>query len=310
MRLIRSLEYDVLDVFTNIPFSGNPLSIVHIPEDEEDITQAQKQSIAREFNFSETVFLHHIRDGDILQVPATTSTSSLKIDIFDPSSEIPFAGHPTIGTGWILLESCPGRESISLQTKAGLVPVSRDRQARKVRLRVPVDFKFHGTYHDPDIKSSSRLISEDFIRGKEAPEPVASIVKGMSFMLLELAGEDALGRFVPSSRKFTVGREVLGEWEGFTGLYLYTVLLDGKIRARMFEGSIEDPATGSAASTLAVYLAMEKGEGRWEFSITQGVEMGRRSEIEVTVEMGKDSTILSVELVGEAARVMSGKIYV
>ncbi|KAJ8077976.1 hypothetical protein AAF712_005596 [Marasmius tenuissimus] len=308
MRLARSLEYDVLDVFTNTPFSGNPLSIVYIPEDEEDITQAQKQSIAREFNFSETVFLHHIRNGGSLQVPATGSSS--KIDIFDPSSEIPFAGHPTIGTGWILLESCPGLESISLQTKAGLVPVSRDRQARKVRLRVPVDFKCHGAYHDADIKPSSQLISEDFIRGKEAPEPVASIVKGMSFMLLELAGEDALGRFVPSSRKFTVGREVLGEWEGFTGLYLYAVLPDGKIRARMFEGSIEDPATGSAVSTLAVYLAMEKGEGRWEFSITQGVEMGRRSEIEVTVEMGKDSTILSVELVGEAVSVMSGKIYV
>ncbi|KAL0576344.1 hypothetical protein V5O48_005642 [Marasmius crinis-equi] len=301
----RILEYEILDVFTETPFSGNPLAIVWIPRDAEDISQTQKQRIAKEFNLSETVFLHYRAP------PQNDPSISVVIDIFDTTSELPFAGHPTIGAGWRLLESLPGRESILLRTKAGDVPVIRDCGSKgKVRLQVPVDYKFHGLYQDTLVKASSHLTTRDFVNGREGPEPVASVVKGMTFMLLELTSEEALAGFVPTSQKFSAGKEFLGEWEGFTAVYLYVFLPDGSIRTRMFEGSIEDPATGSAASTLAVYLATKKGEGKWTFSVVQGVEIGRRSEIEVYVELDKDTRVLNLGLVGEAVKVMNGRINV
>ncbi|KAF9257972.1 Diaminopimelate epimerase-like protein, partial [Marasmius fiardii PR-910] len=282
----------VLDVFTRVPFLGNPLAIVSIPEGLESesniITADQKQNIAREFNLSETVFLHPNHSNNVFT-----------IDIFEQASELPFAGHPTIGVGWHLLQVFPERESISLRTKAGDIPVHRDRQGR-VRLRVPVDFKFHGAYCDPNIRASKQARPKDFAGIMEAPDPVASIVKGMSFLLVELTTEDAMARFRPSPQRFSVGKEFLGEWEGYTGLYLYVVLHDGRVRTRMFDGLVEDPATGSAASTLVVYLAKKKGEGVWKFSVVQGVEMGRRSDIDVSVKIGHDSAVEGVELAGEA----------
>ncbi|KAG7098300.1 hypothetical protein E1B28_000262 [Marasmius oreades] len=292
-----ALEYDLLDVFTAIPFFGNPLAIFSLPEDPKPITDIQKQSIAREFNLSETAFLH------------PSSNNIFTVDIFDPDSELPFAGHPTIGVGWHLLHAFPERQTIMLRTKAGDIPVHKDRH-EQVRLQIPVDYKFHGLYHDANIRASKRLRPEDFVVSDREADPVASIVRGMSFLLVQLTSEEALARFVPFSEKFSVGKEFLGEWEGYTGLYLYVVLADGTVRTRMFDGLVEDPATGSAASTLAVYLAEKKGEGVWRSAFVQGVEMGRRSDISVSVEIGHEKRVVGVELAGEAVRVMTGRLFI
>ena len=284
------LQFVELDVFTTERFAGNPLAIVHMPREHSDLTHTQKQLIAKEFNLSETVFLHEAADAE----------SPIRIDIFTVNAELPFAGHPTIGTGWYLLSKAPERDVVTLRTKAGDIPVRRD--GSRVRLRVPIDFKVHEPYIHPSLKGLQRKLTDaDCVN---AVEPVASVVKGMTFILLQVASEDALARMQPYPERFQITS--LGEWAGFVGVYAFFERADGVVRTRMFDGMFEDSATGSAASTLAGWLAQKKGHGRWQLDIVQGVEMGRRSEISVAVEVGSDARIQNIELGGAAVEVMEG----
>ncbi|CAA7270430.1 unnamed protein product [Cyclocybe aegerita] len=290
------LPFTTLDVFTDTHFLGNPLAIVRIAKElQSTVSQAQKQTIAREFNLSETVFLH---EGDI--------DAPVRIDIFMANAELPFAGHPTVGSGWFLLSQNPAKETVTLRTKAGDIPVSREANG-KVRLQVPTDFKVHPEYVHPLVKTlQPKLTAADYVNGPDGAEPVASIVKGMTFLLMKLTSEDALARLQPSPERLTVPN--LGEWDGFMGLYAFFERDDGVVRTRMFDGTLEDPATGSAASTLAGYLGLKKGEGVHRISIIQGVEMGRKSEIEVVVDVGAAEEIKKIELAGAAVEVMEGSI--
>lgn len=289
------LRYTTLDVFTTTRFLGNPLAIVHVPRST-TLSQTQKQTIAREFNFSETVFLHEA---------ATDSDSTITVDIFTTTDELPFAGHPSVGSGWYLLSQNPKIETITLRTKAGDIPVHRD--SKGVRLQVPIDFKIHEPFAHPTLKSSQPLLKgEDYVLGAGAAEPTVSIVKGMTFILLQLASEDALGRLQLFPGALSIPPEHLGEWSGFSALYAFVQKQDGSIRTRMMEGTFEDPATGSAASTLGGYLATQKGPGKWMFEMTQGVEIGRRSEIAVVAEVDSTGELVRVELAGSAVEVMEG----
>ncbi|KAF8651383.1 hypothetical protein AX16_004806 [Volvariella volvacea WC 439] len=330
-----ALHYVTLDVFTTTRYQGNPLAIVHVPKNEPALSQEVKQKIAREFNFSETVFLHEELEENGVRRGAE---EAVRIDIFTTHEELPFAGHPTVGSGWYLAWRAlasrsfgtPGGESnqgIRLKTKAGEIPVtaSSERDIIKIRLQVPTDFKIHRSYNPPQLKSvhQTSLIDADYVNGKEGEEALASIVKGMTFSLMELTSEEALGRLRPFPERMTAPG--LGEWEGFVGLYTFWVDKDNiqtqaggevervRVRTRMFDGIEEDPATGSAASTLAGWLAKKRASergvhGRWRFDVVQGVEMGRRSEITVFVEIRDDGEIGKIELEGTAVLVMQGTL--
>ena len=178
-------------------------------------------------------------------------------------------------------------------------------------MQVPVDFKIHPPFTDPRVKGlQSKAKDGDFVGGTATPPPVASIVKGMSFSLVEVVSEEALARLHPYTSAFEGTKQYLGEWEGLLAVYAFFDKGDGVLRTRMFHGTLEDPATGSAASTLAGYLAEKKGAGRWKFEIVQGVEMGRRSEIEVEVEVGEGGSVEKIFLGGGAVEVMEGWISV
>jgi len=291
------LNFTTLDVFTSTQFLGNPLAIVRIPHGFDTLSQSQKQAIAREFNLSETVFLH---EGD--------PDAPITIDIFMTDAELPFAGHPTVGSAWYLLSKYPSKENITLRTKAGDIPVVRG-EGGKVQLQVPTNFKIHPSHAHPRVKVlQSHLEAADYINGADGPEPVASIVVGMTFMLLQLTSEDAIARLQATPERLSVPD--IGEWGSFVGLYAFYEREDGVVRTRMFDGALEDPATGSAASTLAGWLAKKRGQGRHKISILQGVEMGRTSEIEVVVDVGKDGDILKIQLRGAAVEVMEGSILI
>ncbi|KAK1236507.1 hypothetical protein PQX77_000246, partial [Marasmius sp. AFHP31] len=177
------LQYFVYDVFTNIAFQGNPLAIVRVPATA-SVTQEQKQVIAREFNFSETTFVHEDSDPQAQTV--------FRTDIFTPYRELPFAGHPTIGTSFHLLSHRPNISDITLQIKAGDTPASRSGNGGTVHLQVPVDFKDHASLEvDQLLAHQARLARDDLKDGHLTP--IASIVKGMTFFLLELNSVDALG---------------------------------------------------------------------------------------------------------------------
>jgi PhzF family phenazine biosynthesis protein len=301
------VKFTTLDVFTSTPYRGNPLAIIHLPENTPDLPQAQKQLIAREFNLSETVFLHEksksTASNDLGQEPVV-------IDIFTPTAELPFAGHPTIGTSWYLLsQSHESPTATTLRTKAGDIPVLADPQANRVRAQVPLDFKIHPSYLHPDVKpAQAALTAGDYTNGLSGPEAVVSVVKGMTFMFVQLTSEDALARLQPFPRRVVMPSGYLGEWNGFVAVYAFYEREDGVVRTRMFDGTFEDPATGSAACTLAGWLVEKGGPGKRRVEIVQGVEMGRRSEIGVVVEVGRDGKVEKVELEGTAVTVMTGWI--
>ncbi|KAJ7444538.1 hypothetical protein B0H11DRAFT_2341933 [Mycena galericulata] len=278
-----ALRFTKLDVFTSTPFVGNPLAIVHVPSTVR-LAQTEKQLIAREFNLSETVF-HHEQD-------TIDSATPVVIDIFTTTEELPFAGHPTVGSGFYLLSRAPHLDSVILRTKAGDIPVTRTPGG--ARLQVPIDFKIHASLSISAVK---------------AAQACASIVKGMTFLLVAVASEDALARMQPYPTRLTIpdAPAVLGEWgRGFAGIYVFYERDDGVVRTRMFDGVLEDPATGSAASTLGGWIAVRRGPGVHTIEIVQGVEMGRRSEIKVVVDVGADGVIKSMVLEGAAVKVMEG----
>ena len=295
MSTCTKLHFTTLDVFTSIRFSGNPLAIVHVPKDLKNVlSQTQKQTIAREFNLSETVFMHEGNpDGPIT------------IDIFTKDAELLFAGHPSIGSGWYLLSRHLTNDRVTLHTKAGDIPVVKSNG--KVRLQIPINFKIHPRYVHPRVKVlQPQLKDSDYINGLEGSEAVTSIVKGMTFLLLPLTSEDALSRLQPPPEGISVGG--MGEWDGFVGLYFFYMREDGSLRTRMFDGPLEDPATGSAAAALAGWLAKERGPGVWTFNFVQGEKMGRRSEIEVMVGVNARSEVEKVELGGSAVEIMKGTV--
>lgn len=218
-----------------------------------------------------------------------------------------------VGTSWFLLTRSNG-SSVTLRTKAGDIPATLD-SSQQVTLKVPVDFKVHApeTLAPADKQTTvakreqARLNADDWKSGLDGDEPVVSIVKGMTFILIQLNSEDALTRMGTTTTPLSLSSSVLGEWKGsFVGVYAYFVREDGLVRTRMFDASLEDPATGSAASALTGYLATQKGPGEWKFEVLQGVEMGRRSEIGVTVNVGSNGEIQDIHLRGKAVKVMEG----
>ncbi|KAJ3882581.1 hypothetical protein F5051DRAFT_424807 [Lentinula edodes] len=370
-----SIQFQTVDVFTQTRFLGNPLAIVLLqhPSSSSDssdlnqqppvLTQHQKQLLAREFNLSETVFIH------ITQSNYDDPSVPFAIDIFTTTEELPFAGHPTIGAGWFLAghERWRDRKEFRLDTRAGVILVSRvtkipgpltspDDRARAsaelVKLRIPIDFKTHPPYGSTllsTLKSSlcqPQLEPGDYVNGVDGSEPVASIVKGMSFVLMQLRDEGSLSRIqplvgindaVPGS---LIPDEHLGDWKGFSSLYAFVVsrstesnsIFDNiyddadpvnpihpiiRLRTRMFQsGGFEDPATGSAASTLCGWIASQQQNavGRWRFEVIQAVEMGRESRIGVVVDVEReanvdgDVAVRKIELVGGAVKIMEGMV--
>lgn len=301
------LEFLTLDVFTDTEYVGNPLAIVRVPKTVE-LAQSQKQLIAREFNLSETVFLHESSR------PTDGSPPVVTIDIFTTDAELPFAGHPTVGSGWYLLKQVyPDLETVTLRTKSGDIPVVLSATSpEKVRLRVAADFKSHPALVLPNLKSINvqpALVTADYKTGIDGPEPIVSIVKGMTFILLQLSSESALSKMQGYVHMPIMPAGHLGAWNGLYAVYAYFQKPDGLIRARLFiHSGGEDPATGSAACTLVGYLAGKKGPGEWQMEILQGVEMGRPSEITVVATVGEDGVLASVQLEGKAVEIMQGTL--
>ncbi|KAH6677379.1 phenazine biosynthesis protein-like protein phzf family [Halenospora varia] len=290
------LSFETLDVFTTTPYTGNPVAIISVPPElKSSLTQTQKLAIGKEFNLSEIVFLH---------LPTNPSSTERQIDIFTSYAEVPFAGHPTVGTANYLLNFLK-QDVKTITTKAGPIPIEKTPEGG---VKVDVPFNFH--IHDVSFKST--LVPEQ-------ENPTVSIVNGMSFIFVRLPSLQALGK---ASANITKNGDTYdpspldaGWQNGLVGTMYF--VFDGtdsqgrsKYRTRMF-ASREDPGTGSASSALGCWLAVS-GEGE-KFVFEQGVEMGRRNEILVEVETegeeGKKS-VKGVRLSGRAVKVMEGSLEV
>ncbi|KAJ5812762.1 hypothetical protein N7447_009785 [Penicillium robsamsonii] len=304
--------YVTLDVFTSERFKGNPVAIVKLGDIK--LSQEQKQQIAKEFNFSETVFLHPTTDGNP------------QVDIFTPVNEMEFAGHPIIGAGHFLfrqiMADAPTRSNnLTVMTKAGPVPISYDPANEVVSAEVPHNIHIHqqGATLSHILPVQASLVASD-LQGLKKTSPVVSVVKGVTYALVDLTERpDLFANIVPG------GSPDLNLDEGwspsFTGVMYHRHLesrTEGNVviwdlRVRMIAIDLEDPACGSGGCSLGAYLAVSNGQkGRHHrFYIDQGIEMGRDSRVIVEVVLDEDrKKVSTIKLAGHAAFVAEGSIFV
>ena len=324
----RYLDFVTLDVFTADPFAGNPLAVVLLPDDSSEISQRQKQEIAREFNYSETIFIHAAN---------ASSPTKRTIDIFMTDRELPFAGHPVIGAAsWLLCLSKREHQGAAVDaivTKAGYIPLfSSATSADVVSAKIPFDAHIHkARFPVSELLRLHPSLSSAFSENGSSnikDFPVFSIVKGVSQVFVDLPNLAALdslssaagGETIPTTSAANGGYLDEG-WDGSGLVVPYFYVRDvwdeatkaHVIRSRMLYGALEDPATGSAASALASYLSLvdAKSLRSYDYDIIQGVEMSRRSDIGVKVILAEDGKkITSIELRGKAVKISEGKFLV
>ena len=311
-----SLPCSTLDVFTTTRFKGNQLAIVLVPPSNVHptsvhLSQETKQTIASEFNYSETVFLHDAVQG----------SSDRRLDIFTLKEELPLAGHPIIGTICYVCQSEePPLKSVTLLSKAGPIVGRYDPETKLAEAQIPHNVRIHqAPVSGRAVLKTQPYLSRTSVVTNELR--VVSIVKGVSFVLIQLPSiSPHLEKVEVSSHSVDCDSVKLDEgWTpSFVGSYFYVIISQSgekvvRLRTRMLEPSCgEDSATGSAASALASFLALKDGMGKmtYIYSIEQGVEMGRASEIQVKVTL--DATGKAVEkvvLAGSAVQITQGVLY-
>ena len=278
---MRSYRYVVADVFTDTPLTGNQLAVFTDGRGLEDETM---QALAREMNFSETVFVLPAEgDGDA------------RIRIFTPAIEIPFAGHPTLGTAFVLAAPLQLQE-IKLETGRGVVPVRLEREQDRIRFGWM-------TQPLPSVERFDGELELLAMLGVDASElPVESYGNGFSHVYVALRSDGDVAALRPD-----IGR--LAELPPTIGVNCFAG--SGKRwKTRMFApagGVAEDPATGSAAGPLALHLARH---GRIEFGdeieISQGAELKRPSTLYARVE-GSPERVERIEVGGSAVIVARGE---
>ena len=294
-----SYRYYICDVFTDTRFGGNQLAV--LPE-AHGLSARQMQQVAREFNFSESAFVLPPEQGH-----------TRRVRIFTPTAEVPFAGHPNVGTAFVLatmgaLGPIETPITVTFEENAGLVPIAiRQREGTLwCELSAPQRLSLGKTISAESLASAVSLAPSDVLTTTHLPR-VASV--GLPFLVAELKDRSALAR----ARVNAQGFDALVA-QGITpDVHLYIKSADEfDIRARMFapfDGVPEDPATGSANCALAGLLSHydEARDGTVSWRIAQGVEMGRPSVLEARAEK-RDGVVLATRIGGASVLVSEGVI--
>jgi len=278
---MRRFRYVVCDVFTDVPLAGNQLAVF---TDARDLDPLTMQALAREMSFSETVFV----------LPPSSDAADVRIRIFTPVVELPFAGHPVLGSAFVL--GVPLQKiAIRLETDAGVVPVELEREGAQI---------VFGWMEQPIPAWSAVENADEILAAIGAASsglPVERYELGPGHVFFELGSADQVAALRPD----------LGALERATLDGVNCFARDGgRWKTRMFapgSGVAEDPATGSAAGPLAVHLARH---GRIAFGeqieITQGAEVGRPSTLYAQAD-GTAERIERVRVGGSAVVVARGE---
>jgi len=279
---VRRYAFVTVDVFTDRRFGGNPLAVF---PDARGLSGAEMQSLATELNLSETTFV--LPPGD----PAHTA----RVRIFNRTAEMPFAGHPNVGTGFVLAaEGRAGDGALRFEEIAGLVEVCIERDttgaATGARIAAPQPLTVGAGIPVATVAACAGLHPADVIVRAHPPR-WASV--GNPYVIAEVSG-DALTRAEPDLAAFRTARANHPAADNRFSLYLYAHDAHGsrpRIRTRMFaplSGTLEDPATGSAATPLGALLLSLGSEECASYEIVQGVEMGRPSLLRVGAHRAPD----------------------
>jgi trans-2,3-dihydro-3-hydroxyanthranilate isomerase len=296
-------EFATVDVFTEHRFGGNPLAVF---PDARGLTDAQMQALAAEFNLSETTFV----------LPPDNPQNHARVRIFTPRTELPFAGHPNVGTGYVLARRDPNPpEHLVFEEQAGLVRVHIQRDAAKqitgAQISAPRSLSIDIALPTDTIAACAGLNEAEVLTTAHSPL-VASV--GTPFVIAELAGIEALTRASPDLAAFRAAAAQFPAIGTRFALHLY-VRLDGdatRLRTRMFAplgGILEDPATGSANAALAALLtSLAPGENvDLTYDIEQGIEMGRPSRIVATARKTAEGPV-SATVAGSCVPVLRGTV--
>ena len=279
---MRRFRYVVADVFTDEPLAGNQLAVF---TDARDLSDVDMQALAREMNFSETVFV----------LPATTEGADVRIRIFTPAVELPFAGHPTLGSAFVL--GAPLQKIvIRLETGAGVVPVTLEREGPKIvfgRMEQPVP-RWEAVADPAPILAALGV--------ERSGLPVERYDLGPGHVYVELGSPGDVQGLSPDIAALAAATP--------DGVNCFAHVEGARWKTRMFapnHGVDEDPATGSAAGPLAIHLARH---GRIRFGeqieISQGAEINRPSTLYATVD-GEGDRVDRVEVGGSAVIVARGE---
>jgi trans-2,3-dihydro-3-hydroxyanthranilate isomerase len=278
---MEAYRYVVADVFTDTPLEGNQLGVF---TDARDLTGGQMQRLARELNYSETTFVLPPEQG-----------GHAKMRIFTPAAEIPFAGHPTLGTAFVLAAPLQ-LDEVRLETGNGIVPVRLERDGPRIvfgRMEQPLP-------HVQPYEAPAELLAAVGVERSELP--VELYDNGLRHVYVCLESEDAVARLRPDMAQ-------LAQLAGKVDVNCFAGS-GTRWKTRMFApagGVPEDPATGSAAGPLALHLArhglLPYGE---EIEIRQGEEIGRPSKLYARVD-GSDNRLERVEVGGCAVIVARGE---
>ena len=282
-----ALRYDVVDVFTDRPYAGNPLAVVHGGT---DLTGAQMQTIAAEFGLSETAF----------PLPPTVPGADYRLRIFTPARELPFAGHPSVGAAWVLArDRVIGTGDVVQECGAGLLPVSVDEHGAQVTGGPP---ELGGDRDGPALATALGLSAADL----DPAVPAGVAAAGVPFGFLPVR-PDAVARAAPDPAALRVLTD------GLVGLAVFAFdRASWRAHLRMFApdvGVSEDPATGSAAVALGVFLAGRGllADGQTGFVVDQGVELGRPSRLGVLVHVAAGIAVRT-SVHGTVAAVARGEL--
>ncbi len=294
---MRHFAYQTVDVFTDRPFGGNPLAVF---TDARGLDASEMQSLAAEMNYSETTFV----------LPPEDTANTARVRIFNRTAEMPFAGHPNVGTGYVLAAlGHDGDGILRFEETAGLVAVrvARDFAGRLTGAHIdaPQPLTIGEEWPVALVAACAGLTPDDVVLELHTPCP-ASV--GLPFCLVEVT-PGGLERAAPDTAAFQRLASELGEARDRLAIHCYARGgRPGSLQARMFaplSGTPEDPATGSAAAALAAYLLSLGSEAEVGLEITQGVAMGRPGRLHATAARGPDGIRAAVG--GGCAPILRGE---
>lgn len=285
------LRYSLVDVFTNRPFGGNPLAVIH---DARGLSAETMQSVAKEFNLSETTFI----------LPADDPKHTYRVRIFTPGQELPMAGHPTVGTAFIMarehfIELTAPETQVIFEEGVGPIPVTltvQDDHVQSIRMRQPLP-TFGARFTDRE--TIARMLSLD-VMALDPDLPIQVVSCGVPFLYVPVRNLQAMHAIC---LRRDIWEETLQNFEA-QDIFMFTretELPGSTVHSRMFAptmGIAEDPATGAASGPLGSYLVrygLVESSGIAHIVSEQGVEMGRPSILNITIEhSGKEITAVYV----------------
>ncbi len=294
---MKALTFSIVDVFAERKYAGNQLAVIR---EAKDLSSEEMQKIAVEMGFSETTFI----------LSDTPRDDGFDVRIFTPGGEVPFAGHPTLGTAYVIRREILKQptDRVTLNLKIGRIPVAFEPQpdGEDIPWMTPKEASFHEVFEPEEVAPLLRVRTEDI----DADFPIETVTTGLPFLFIPLRSLDAV-------KRAAVVKDQWLDWvkdHQAKMVFLFcrqAVEPENHIHARMFGdyyGIVEDPATGSANSCFAAYLVKHRyfGGDRIDVRVEQGYEIGRPSRIYLRAR--ENGGRIAVEVGGRVFAVAKGNL--